>query len=192
MFGGGGGSRVKLRTVLIMVVALIALAVAFYFSSRPKPVVQEEPQYFVWDVEMDELQTMQISLIPTAQSETWVKHEDRYWYFDVPDGPKVDMQRWGGGVPLLLSGPGANRRLTEEVTDEQLKIYGLEDPRMLIHLTLENGNTIDIELGDGTPDRQAYYIRLAGSQNIYTVDYTWHDVLARLVTEPPYPKPDAE
>ena len=182
----------KLRTVLIMVVALIVLGVAFYFSSRPKPVVQQEPQYFVWDVEMDELQTMSISLLSEQLSEAWVKHEDRYWYFDIPDGPKVDMQRWGGGVPLLLSGPGANRRLTEEVTDAQLEIYGLVDPRMRIDLTLENGDTINIELGDFTPDRQAYYIRLVDSPNVYTVDYTWHDVLSRLVTEPPYPKPAQE
>ena len=182
----------KLRTVLIMVAALIALGVAFYFSSRPEPVVPAEPQYFVWDVEMDELQTMSIRLLREEMSEAWVKHEDRYWYFDEPDGPKVNMDRWGGGIPLLLSGPGANRRISEGATDEQLEIYGLTNPAMRIDLTLQNGDTVNIELGDSTPDRQAYYIRLIDSRNIYTVDYTWHDVLKRLVTDPPYPKPDEE
>ena len=94
----------KLRTILIMVGALIVLGVAFYFSSRPEPAEPVEPQYFVWDVEMDELQTMAIALPRDDMRESWVKHEDQYWYFDEPDGPKVDMQRWGGGVPLLLSG----------------------------------------------------------------------------------------
>ncbi len=177
----------KLRTVLILAAALIVLGVAFFFSSRPKPVTPVEPQYFVWDVEMDELQTMEISLPRNNMSEAWVKHEDKYWYFDEPDGPKVDMQRWGGGVPLLLSGPGANRRLAEDATDEQIEIYGLNNPAMRINLTLEDGTSINIELGDSTPDLQAYYIRLVDSRSVYTVDYTWRDVLTRLVTEPPYP-----
>ena len=182
----------NLRTILIMVGALILLGVAFYFSSRPEPVEPVEPQYFVWDVEMDELQTMAINLPKDDMGESWVKHEDQYWYFDMPDGPKVNMQRWGGGIPLLLSGPGANRRLTGDATDEQIEIYGLADPLMRINLTLENGKSIDIEVGDSTPDGQFYYIRLEGQRNVYTVDYTWHDVLRRLVTEPPYPVPEEE
>lgn len=182
----------KLRTILIMVGALIVLGVAFYFSSRPEPVTPVEPQYFVWNVEMDELQTMSIRLPRLDMGEAWVKHEDNYWYFDIPDGPKVDMKRWGGGIPLLLSGPGANRRLTDTVTDEQLEIYGLSDPTMLIDLTLENGQPINIEVGDSTPDGQTYYIRLENQQNIYTVDYTWFQVLSRLVIDPPYPKPEEE
>ncbi len=189
---GGGGGRVKLRTVLILVAALIALGVVFYFSSRPGPVVQAEPQYFVWDVEMDELQTMEISLPRRGMGEAWVKHEDQYWYFDEPAGPKVDMQRWGGGIPLLLSGPGANRRISEEATDEQIESYGFAEPSMLIDLTLENGDVINIEVGDSTPDFQNYYIRLVDSRNVYMVDYTWNDVLTRLVTEPPYPKAEAK
>jgi hypothetical protein len=32
--------------------------------------------------------------------------------------PKVNMKRWGGGIPLLLSGPGAERLITSEATDK--------------------------------------------------------------------------
>ena len=108
----------KLRVILIMAVVLIALGVFFYFTSQPEPPEPVEPRPFVWSVEMEELQHMKISLPPEEKSEAWVKHEDRYWYFDYPDGPKVNMKRWGGGIPLLLSGPGAERLITADSTSD--------------------------------------------------------------------------
>jgi hypothetical protein len=175
-----------------MVAVLIALGVTFYFTNQPEPPEEKPVQYFVWDVEMDELQTMDISMPKLDMSESWVKHEDKYWYFDEPNGPKVDMQRWGGGVPLLLSGPGANRRIAEDVTDELLERYGFNEPSMLINLSLTNGRKISIEVADTTLTGEGYYIRLAEGRNVYTVDYTWFQVLARLVIDPPYPKPEEE
>ena len=182
----------KFGVIIVMVVVLAALGVVYYVTSRPAPPVLEEPRYYVWDVEMDELQKMAIRLPHRGMGESWVKYEDKYWYFDEPDGPKVDMKRWGGGVPLLLSGPGANRLLTREATDEQIEVYGLADPLMLIDLVLEDESTINIEVGDSTLDGANYYIKLVNSRNIFTVDYTWYYVLERLVLEPPYPKSEEE
>lgn len=146
----------------------------------------------VWSVEMMELTAITVSLPLKEKSEAWTKHDDKYWYFDKPDGPKVDMKRWGGGIPLLLSGPAADRLITEESTNEQLEIYGLADPRMEINIGLENGDTFNIEVGDVTPGGQTYYVKLANSRKVYTVDYTWYDVFERLVLDPPYPESTAE
>jgi len=168
----------------------VALGVVFFISSLPNPEPQPEPRPFVWSVEMDDLKRMAISLPSAGKSEAWVKHEDKYWYFDKPEGPKVNMKRWGGGIPLLLSGPGAERLIADDATDEQLEIYGLKDPKMKMNLVLENEDTIDIEVGDRTLDGQAYYIKLLHSRAVYTVDFTWYDVLERLVLEPPYPEPE--
>ncbi len=135
---------------------------------------------------------MAISLPADGKREAWVKHEDKYWYFDQPDGPKVNMKRWGGGIPLLLSGPGANRSIAENATDEQLEIYGLKNPKMKMNLVLENEDSIGVEVGDRTLDGQAYYIKLIDSRAVYTVDFTWYDVLERLVLDPPYPVPEEQ
>jgi len=178
----------RLRTILVMAAILVALGVFFFLSGRPKTVPQPEPRMFVWSVEMQDLKAVAVSLPREGKSESWVKHEDKYWYFDKPGGPKVNMKRWGGGIPLLLSGPAAERLIADNATDEQLEMYGLKDPKMKIGLVLENTNTIDIEVGDSTPDGQAYYIKPAASKVIYTVDYTWYEVLERLVLEPPYPE----
>jgi len=183
----------KYRTILVMSGILMALGVLFFISRRPLELEpQEEPQSFVWSVEVKDLKRMTISLPGEGKREAWVKHQDRYWYFDQPDGPKVNMKRWGGGIPLLLSGPGAERLIAAESTDEQLEIYGLKDPRMKISLVLENEDAINIEVGDRTLDGQAYYIKQIDSRVVYTVDYTWYEVLARLVLDPPYPEPEKQ
>jgi hypothetical protein len=175
----------RVRAILIMAAVMVALGAVFLVTSRPKPAPTEKPRPFVWSVEMEELKTMAISLPREGKSEAWVKHADQYWYFDKPAGSKVNMKRWGGGVPLLLSGPGANRLITEKVTDKQMEMYGLANPRMRIALTLENGKALAIEVGDSTPDGSAYYIKLADSKAVYTVDYTWYGVLEGLVLDPP-------
>ena len=98
------------------------------------------------------------------------------------------MKRWGGGIPLLLSGPGAERIIADNATDEQLEMYGLVDPKMRIDLTLENEDNINIEVGDSILTGQARYVKLIDSGDVYTVHYTWYEVLERLVLEPPYPE----
>ena len=180
----------KLRAILIMAAVLVVLATVYYFTSRPEPEPAPEPREFVWSVETDELRNMAISLPAEGKSQAWVVHDDKYWYFDEPDGPKVDMQRWGGGVPLLMSGPGADRVIAREANDEQLAVYGLVEPRMTIHLVLKDERSIDIDVGDANPTGGAYYVRLVGSRDVYTVDYTWYDVLEGLVLDPPYPPKD--
>lgn len=185
----------KKGSILALVVILAALAL-YFFVLKPPPAADDEtdpdPMVFVWSVDMDELQHMVISLPQEDMSESFAKHEDKYWYFDDPPGPKVDMDRWGGGIPLILSGPGANRLITKGATEEQLTVYGFVQPSMEITLTLENTNTIDIKVGDSAPDGMSYYIKIAESDDVYTVDYTWYNVLERLVLEPPYPPSESE
>ena len=59
---------------------------------------------------------------------------------------------------------------------------------MAIDLVLKNGKTLGIDVGDRTLEGKAYYIKLRNSGFVYTVDYTWYEVLERLVLDPPYPE----
>ena len=98
------------------------------------------------------------------------------------------MERWGGGIPLILSGPGAERLIAQDATEEKLAEFGFDEPAIIITLTLENENVYNVQIGDSTPDGHAYYVRLAEVSDVYTVDYTWYDVLERLILDPPYPQ----
>lgn len=180
----------SLRNIAILTVGLVAAGVLYYFTSQTEIPPPAKPRHFVWDVEMEELAKMAISLPPLGKKETWVKHDDRYWYFDKPGGPKVNMKRWGGGIPLLLSGPGAERLIADNASDEKLGIFGLVSPSMQIDLTLENRKSINIDVGDHTPDAQGFYVKLRKSRDVYTVHESWYHVLERLVLDPPYPDPD--
>ncbi len=184
---GSGGELVRHHPILLMLVILGALGISVYLSSRPKLAPPTPPRPYIWSIEIEDLVRLAIALPSLGKQLAWVQGEDRNWYFDTPDGPQVNMKRWGGGVPLLLKRPVAERHIADQATDERLAVYGLTAPNMTIGLTLKNGNTLTIAVGDRTPDRQAYYLRLAGAPDIYTIHYTWHSVFERLVLDPPYP-----
>jgi FKBP-type peptidyl-prolyl cis-trans isomerase len=180
----------KLKSIFVLAMMLAASGILYYFTSQTDPPPPAKPRHFVWDVEMDDLARMAISLPRRGKKEAWVKHEDRYWYFDQTGGPKVNIKRWGGGIPLLLSGPGAERLIDDNASEKKLWIFGLIEPRMTIDLTLEDKRKIKIDVGDSTPDAQGFYVKLRKSNDIYTVHESWYHVLERLVVEPPYPNPD--
>jgi hypothetical protein len=181
----------KLRAIIVLVVIAAVLGVTLYAVNRPGPEEPVDSMPYVWDFtdQMDDLQHIKID-VRTEEgilSESFVQHEDRYFYFDVENGSIVDMDRWGGGIPLLLSGPGADRRLVLNATDAQLTEYGFNVPKMAIELILKDGTVFNIEVGNSTPSEKTYYIRVKEERDIYTVDYTWYDVISGLVTNPPYP-----
>lgn len=181
---------VNLRSLLLLTAAAAGLAVALYYTSRPKPQPRPEPRPFVWGFDMMELVRMEIELPRVGMRERWKRGEDRQWYFDDEQELPVNGDRWGGGIALLVSGPGANRRIAEEATDEQLERFGLTEPQMTLGLTLTDGEFVKVIVGDATPDGRSYYIKELTDRGVYTVDFTWYGVLERLVTDPPYPPTD--
>lgn len=180
----------KLKAILILL-AILAVAGGTYYFVRPKAKTTEDPiKYYVWDFEMDNLQHVVINLPKTNQSASFIKHaDDRNFYFDVTNGPKVDVNRWGGGIPLLLSGPGATRLIELGASTDELQKFGFNTPNMTADLVVTTDGvdkTINIQVGDANPDSTTYYVRLSSNSDVYTVDKSWYDVLAAIVTNPPY------
>lgn len=179
----------KLRSIVVMAAALVVLGVVLYFfGPRPNAEPAPEPRTFVWSFDFTKLQRIAIELPEAGKSDAWVKHEDNAWYFDRPDGSQVDQKRWGGGIPLILSGPGADRLIASDATSEQLAMYGLLAPRMIIVITTEDGEKLEVVVGDQTPNHKASYVAVSGANKVFSVDSTWYAVLERLVLDPPYPR----
>ena len=187
----------KLKAILILVAILAVAGTTYYFVTRPKAPVQPTAKHFVWNFDMDELQNVTFTLPKAGNgglTESFVKHPDNQeFYFDVVNGPEVDNLRWGGGIPILLSGPQANRMILPSATEAQLQQYGLDPAikplNMDIKLTILIGGTpvkYEVYVGDSNPDGSNYYVRLAGNTDVYTVDKSWYDVLADIITNPPY------
>ena len=185
----------RLKSILILLVILLGLGMYFIFFNKTEPPPKVEPRVFVWDVEMYEIQHIEIRLPREDKSEAFIKipEGDKFpWHFDDAEKTKVDVARWGGGIPLLLSGPGAERVIAQNATEEKLVEFGLAQPQMEIILTLEDGDILNITVGDRTPDGNTFYVQAPNSNDVCLVDYTWYEVLERLVKEPPYAPPSAD
>ncbi len=179
----------RLQNILILLIILFVIGGGYYFYNAPKALETPEAQIFVWQIEMEDIQHIEISLPREFKSQKFIKieEEDKFpWYFDDAERSPVDTERWGGGIPLLLSGPGAGRIITEDASPEKLTEFGLTRPKMEIILTLTGGYLMNIIVGDATPNGAYYYVQAPHTNNVALVDYTWYDVLERLVLEPPY------
>ncbi len=180
----------KLRYILILLAILLVLGGAFYYFSVYRPgTTPTETRVYLWRIDDTDLARIEISLLKEGKSEAFIKISEAGkfpWYFDDEQKSPVDAERWGGGIPLLLSGPGADRVIVKEATDEQLTVYGLIQPSMQITLTLENSDVLIIDVGDSTPDGSNYYIRPPDTNGVATIDYLWYEVLSGLVLNPPY------
>ena len=185
----------RIRSILILLIILLALGGYFYFSNTPQPPPKSEPRVFLWNIEMGEIQHIEIRLPREGKSEAFINipEKDKFpWHFDDPQKSKVDVARWGGGIPLLLSGPGIERVIAKNATEEELAEFGLTQPQMELALTLEDGDILNIIVGDRTPDGDAFYVQGPHSNDVALVDYTWYGVLERLVKDPPYAPSSAD
>ena len=185
----------KTRNIIILVVVLALLGGVYYAVSRPKPVTQTPPREYVWDIDQEDISRITISLPRENLSQSFIRISkgDKFpWFFDDATHSPVDQNRWGGGIPLLLSGPGADRVINRDATPEKLAEYGITNPKMLITLELADNTIMKISVGDQTPDGNNYYVKAPDFNAVATVDYTWYDVLEKIVKEPPYAKVQPE
>jgi hypothetical protein len=183
---------IKIKYYVLMVCVLVGLIIVNKVIDANKKnlnTVEADESPFVWLVETDLINHVKIELARAGLEESWVKREDGYWYFERSNNDQaVDIKRWGGGVPFLLSGPKSMRRIINVESDEELKKYGFQEPQMIVTITIADKSVIKAIVGDATPDQQAYYISLAGSKEVYSVDASWVAVIQGLVIDPPYPR----
>jgi hypothetical protein len=175
------------RNILILLVVLAVLGWVYFLFGRSEPEEPPEPTVYVWNVDMDAIEHIVISLPRQGLSQAFIKIAEGDWRFDdPPQYSLVNPDRWSAGPPLLLSGPGASRIITEDATDEQLEAFGLDQPAMEITLTLSDGEIVKTYVGDSTIDGINYYVKAPNSRTVALVDYTWYGVLSNLVLDPPY------
>ncbi len=179
-------------TVILIVAAIIAGSWAYFFEKGQGPsgtttATRDFPAYT--GVPMENIARIKVSHL--GRSQTFVKDSESQWHFNETTGPLVDTARWGG-VTLLLSGPNA-RRLFQQAED--YAAFGLDNPQSVIDVTMDSGLSFGLLLGDKTPDGVNHYVQFRDDQKttcseglcpqVYLIDGSWGDVLARLVVEPP-------
>ena len=175
----------SLRVSLVLVIAAcwIAIGASIVVKQLGETERTEQPPFF-FTLSPDDLR--HISITSGENSTSWHFREDeRRWYFDDEKDVPTALYRWGG-ITQLLGGPRSQRELKKSVDNPEL--YGLDNPLLAITVQLRDDRQLTVEMGNLTPDGGAHYARQTGYDELYTVDYSWGDVMLRLVEEPPYPE----
>lgn len=172
----------RLSLVLVIAACWIAIGASIAIKQLGQTERAEQPPFF-FTLSPDDLRN--ISITGGANSTSWhYREDDRRWYFDDEKDVPTSLYRWGG-ITQLLGGPRSQRELKKSIDDPAL--YGLDDPLLTVNVTLRDGRQLTVQMGDLTPDGGAHYSRQSGYDQLYTVDYSWGEVMLRLVEDPPYP-----
>jgi hypothetical protein len=171
------------------VLTVIAVVMAGLIFLRPSVGNDETANENPWFYLVDDTKVDRIAVDYFGQQETFVRDETRTWHVGSLEGPAVgpDFQ----GTPFLAAGARSPRIIAEEASEEELALYGLDDPKIKMEVHLEDGIEYLVLLGNLTPDRINNYAQVEGYPGVYLVDRTWGEHMAKLVTDTPLPTPTA-
>jgi hypothetical protein len=178
-------------TIALVIILLLVTGIGYVYSLNranrpPERVGPPQEQFYL--VDLEDIQGVEITYRGSTQKFVRGGPPDYQWRFDSPGKEPVNMDRWGG-IQLLISGPRFERVIADSAAD--LARYGLEDPPLVVKADLEGLGRITIRVGDRTPDGLNHYALYQEERAIHLVAADWGDVLARLVTDPPYmPTPE--
>jgi hypothetical protein len=168
-------------TILLLAILVVGGGIfAVFQASRSADPLALQP--WLWKVGVDDIRHIQVA--HDGQSVSF-RQEGKQWVIEDGFDTPVFMERWGG-ITLALSGPRGDRTLSETIEDPGK--YGLASPYASIVVTDRSGNVVEIQLGDPTPDQENQYVRLSDGR-LSTIAKPWADVVAGLVTRPPYTPP---
>ena len=182
-----------MKQFIVLTIILIGLAGFWYFSKGAPSEKGSDQDFYLWLVEVDDIHRIQINLVRQRKSITFIKVPSKNgfpWLFDDSNRSSVDPNRWGGGIPLLLSGPRVERLICGKASDKKLMEYGLLIPNLRVILGLKGGEVLKINVGDKSPDGHAYYIQSPDSRKVALVSDIWFTVISGLVELPPYVRND--
>jgi len=173
---------VRLTGILILVLAITAGLVFYLRVSQPEKTEEDRPE--IWAVDEKKIDRLEINLVKEKKQIAFFLDKDKdKWFFDDYRKTPLDKKRWGG-IIFLLSNPKGKRKIADRA--ENLDAYGLGRPKTIISLGIDNKDKpLEILIGDPTPQKDQFYVKLGHSDPIYLVNSSFVEVIDRLVSEPP-------
>lgn len=139
-----------------------------------------------WFFLVDDVMIDQLAVNYFDEERSFFRDEERVWHIGSLEGPPVGEAFQG--TPFLASGARSPRLISED-PDADLEPYGLDDVKITMYVHLEDDNFYTVLLGDLTPDTVNNYAQIENFPEIYLLDRTWGEHMARLVTETPVSTP---
>jgi len=157
----------RLRSLLVALVVLIALGVGLYLSNKQKAAEAAKPATSgAKVVSINDIDVTKIALKAKGGAETVLtKNASGKWQMISPEYP-ADQE----AVNQLVT--AADSVSQDKVVEDKLsdpKTYGFDDPSLKIDVTTKNGKTTKLIIGDDAPANAGSYAMVEGDPKVYTV-----------------------
>lgn len=173
----------KPRNTLILFAILVVLAAYVLLVELPKSknAPQEETQSVaLWEITQGDITRLE-AVKSDGQRLVLERAEDQTWWIHEPIVYEADENRVAGAL-----GDMATLRSNRVISDAgNLADYGLATPVMTVTLTLADGATHTLRVGDQNPTGTYRYVMADDRSEVYLV-YSWGiSNLEQAVAEPP-------
>jgi hypothetical protein len=135
----------------------------------------------VYVLNIKDADVQRLEVTTAAGTTTFERAEPLGWRFTDRD-EQADLGRVNG-VVTRLSKMRSSAKVAENVTD--LARYGLAPPVDTAMLTMKDGTTVRILIGNKTVNDSAYYVTVEGKNELHTVNTLLVGDVEKLITDPP-------
>ena len=159
----------KFARVLIAAAVLAALVGVLYWSNRSElaKASKPDPKAAPKILELKEPDIKQIEIRHRDGETTVVKKNDAgKWSITAPQ-PLAADQSAVGAITSAISSLSSDRMIDENANN--LSSYGLDPPRIGITLTMADGKTHVLRIGEDTPVEGSTYVMLDGDKRLFTI-----------------------
>lgn len=142
----------------------------------PKPA---DPALQLWMLDENQIQSVSVT---RGTQEGGVQRAGEEWVI-MPTGQPADRLRVNS-VMFRLANVRATYRVENPANDAE---FGLAAPTMTATISMADGSSQTLSIGQKAPAETGTYVRKAGDPSVYLISNALVQDLERLVTEPPVP-----
>ena len=169
----------RVTSVLILIVAVLG----GYMALRPRTELEDSASLRPWFYIVKDTKINKLDVEYYGDEEEFIRDQNRKWHIGGLEGPQVGQAF--SGTPFLAAGARSPRIITQEPSDSELATYGLIDPKIKLRVYMEDGENWRVLIGALTADRVNNYAQAEGFDDVYLLDRTWGEHMARLITDTP-------
>ena len=170
----GKGKMKKQKIQLIILLVILGCAIGAYFAAKAysahKEASEKSTTYTALSLSDDDLSGIQNITATNDAGGFNVNHDsnaDTWSFADFPD-EKVDTTQIKTMTDALSKLTSDNE--IKDVTD--FTQYGLDKPAMTVTITLQDGSTHKLEVGNYNSQISEYYLRVDDASTVYTISST--------------------
>jgi Domain of unknown function (DUF4340) len=158
----------RVRGLLVGAVLLLGLVGALYFSNKQKaaeaakPPADQPPRI----VSLTEADISKIVLKKKGADDTVLEKTNGKWQITAPKPYPADQD---AAQQLVTSADSITADRVVEDKASNVSAYGLNSPSFELDISLKNGKTTRVKLGDDTPTNSGFYAMLEGDPRLFTV-----------------------